>query len=119
MNTRIRNSKWVSVNSSFKRKLSQLYNGVNQEIYSAGVNKQKIDILDNCIIIFVQTKRSPLISVLSERYPELTLSVDWDLAIEYKRRLRENFEKQFGMSLITIFKDYDSASEHACTVIHL
>ncbi|HWO96575.1 MAG TPA: Na-translocating system protein MpsC family protein [Bacillus sp. (in: firmicutes)] len=107
------------MNSSFKKQLSQLYNEVNQEIYSAGVSRQKIDILDNRIVIFAQTKRSPLISVLSERYPELTSSVDGALSIEYKRRLKENFEKQFGMKVMTIFKDYDTKSEHACTVIYL
>ncbi|WP_078412123.1 Na-translocating system protein MpsC family protein [Priestia abyssalis] len=107
------------MNSSFKKQLSQLYNEVNQEIYSAGVSKQKIDIVDNRIVIFAQTKRSPLISVLSERYPELTLSVDGALAVEYKRRLKEKLEKQFGVKVTTIFKDYDPASEHACTVVYL
>lgn len=107
------------MSSSFKKQMSQLYNEVNQEIYSTGVNKQKIDILDNRIVIFAQTKRSPLISVLSERYPELTLSVDGALAVEYKRRLKEKFQEQFGMKVTTIIKDYDSASEHACTVIYL
>lgn len=107
------------VNSSFKRQLSQLYNDLNQEIYSTGVSQQKVDIHDNCIVIFAQTKRSPLISVLSKRYPELTISVDGALAMEYKLRLKEKFEKKFGMKVNTIFKDYDSTSEHACTVIYL
>lgn len=107
------------MNASFKKQLSQLYNEVNQEIYSTGVSKQKIDVVDNRIVIFAQTKRSPLISVLGERYPELTLSVDGALAMEYKRRLKEKFEKQFQLTVTTIFKDYDSASEHACTVIYL
>ncbi|GAA3324770.1 hypothetical protein GCM10020331_053950 [Ectobacillus funiculus] len=57
--------------------------------------------------------------MLSERYPELTLSVDGALAMEYKRRLKEKFEDQFGIKVTTIIKDYDSASEHACTVIYL
>lgn len=107
------------MDSSFKKQLSQLYNEVNQEIYSVGVSKQKIDIQDNRIVIFAQTKRSPLISVLSDRYSELTVSVDGALAREYKRRLQEKFEKQFGMKILTIFKDYDSIIEHACTVIYL
>ncbi|MCY8939839.1 Na-translocating system protein MpsC family protein [Peribacillus frigoritolerans] len=107
------------MNSSFKKQLSQLYNDINQEIYSAGVSKQTIDIQDNRIVIFAQTKRSPLISVLSERYSELTLSVDGALAMEYKLRLKENIEKRFGVKVNTIFKDYDSTSDHACTVIYL
>ncbi|MGM0877732.1 MAG: hypothetical protein ACQEWV_24080 [Bacillota bacterium] len=69
------------MNSSYKKQLSQLYNEVNQEIYSTGVSKQKIDIQDDRIVIFAQTKRSPLISVLSERYPELTLSVGFSRGI--------------------------------------
>lgn len=107
------------MSSSFKKQLSQLYNEVNQEIYSTGVNKQKIDILDNRIVIFAQTKRSPLISVLSGRYSELTASVDAALAMEYKYRLKEKFEERFGKKIVTIFKDYDAISEHACTVIYL
>ncbi|RPK01522.1 hypothetical protein FH5_02363 [Priestia endophytica] len=39
--------------------------------------------------------------------------------MEYKLRLKEKFEKKFGMKVNTIFKDYDSTSEHACTVIYL
>lgn len=107
------------MNQSLKKQLSQLYNEVNQEIYSTGVSKQKIDIQDDRIVIYAQTKRSPLISVLSERYPELTLSVDGALASEYKRRLKESFEKQFGLKVSNIFKDYDPISEHACTVIYI
>ncbi|MBT2755797.1 DUF2294 family protein [Mesobacillus foraminis] len=107
------------MSTSFKKRLSQLYNEVNQEIYSIGVSKQKIDMLDNRIVIFAQTKRSPLLSVLSGRFTELTASVDAALAVEYKHRLKEKFENQFGMNVITIFKDYDPASQHACTVIYL
>lgn len=107
------------MNISFKKQLSQLYNEVNQEIYSAGVSKQKIDIQENRIVIFAQTKRSPLISVLSKNYPEMALSVDGALASEYKRRLKKSVEKQFGVNIASIFKDYDPISEHACTVIYL
>lgn len=107
------------MNASFKKQLSQLYNEVNQEIYSTGVSKQKIDIAENRIVIFAETKRSPLISVLGKRYPELTLSVDGALAMEYKRRLKEHVEEQFGLTVTAIFKDYDASSQHACTVIYV
>ncbi|MEM1502517.1 Na-translocating system protein MpsC family protein [Domibacillus sp. 8LH] len=107
------------MNASFKKQLSQLYNEVNQEIYSTGVSKQKIDVVENRIVIFAQTKRSPLISALGRRYPELTLSVDGALAMEYKHSLKERIEEQFGLTVTAIFKDYDAVSQHACTVIYV
>jgi uncharacterized protein YbcI len=107
------------MNPNFKKQLAQLYNEINQEIYSSGVQKQKIDIVDNKIIIFAQAKRAPLLSVLSERFNELTLTVDAALSIEFKRKLKEKFETLFHLKVISIFKDYDPFTQTSCTIIYL
>jgi uncharacterized protein YbcI len=107
------------VTNSLKKDIAQLYNEINQEIFGLGVRKQRIEIIDNKIIIFGQHKRVPALAILEKRYHELILSVDAALVSEYKQRLREQIERMLHIKVVTILKDYDSGTEQACTVVYL
>lgn len=105
--------------ASFKKQLCQLYNRVYQEMFGLGVRKQRVEIFKDKIVIFAQHKRVPALFALSEKYKELTHSVDAALVTEFKRRLSEEFERQFNAKVTTVLKDYDPNTEEACTVIYL
>lgn len=109
----------VSSLYSLKKSLAQLYNQINQEMYGVGVREQKIEILDNKIIIFGQHKRVHALSILSEKYNSMALSVDAALICEFKERLKSQIEKLLNLSVATILKDYDPVTETAFTVIWL
>ncbi len=58
-----------------KKKIATLYTQISQEIFNVGVNTQKIDIIDNKILILAQSKRMPALEALSEEYRELVMSL--------------------------------------------
>ncbi|MFC4766738.1 Na-translocating system protein MpsC family protein [Effusibacillus consociatus] len=105
--------------TTFKKQLAHLFNQINQEMYGVGVKKQRIEIFDDKIIIFSQSKRVPALASISEKYPELTVTVDAALVGEYKARLKEQFQNMFSINVVAILKDYDPNTESACTVICL
>ncbi|OYD09112.1 Na-translocating system protein MpsC family protein [Paludifilum halophilum] len=105
--------------SVFKKELAQLNNQISQEMYRIGVKKQKIEILGDKIIIFTEQKRIQALTVLGEKYSELTFNVDAALVREFKIRLKDRLEEKFGLKVRTILKDYDPLSEAACIVIYL
>jgi uncharacterized protein YbcI len=105
--------------SNLKKDIAQLYNKVNQEIYGVGVKKQRIEISQNKLLIFAQSKRVPALEILSKSHLELTASVDAALITEYKKKFKEQIEEIFGLRVITILKDYDPLTENACTIVYL
>jgi hypothetical protein len=104
---------------SLKRQVAQVYNKISQEMYGVGVKKQKIEIIDDKIVIFSENKRIPALSVLRDKYSELTLSADAALIREYKIRLKEQLEKLLNLKVATILKDYCPETEAACVVVYL
>ena len=44
-----------SMTPNLKKQLAQIYSEVNQAIYISGVHQQKIEILENKILIYAQT----------------------------------------------------------------
>jgi Fe-S cluster biosynthesis and repair protein YggX len=77
---------------SLKRQVAQVYNKISQEMYGVGVKKQKIEIIDDKIVIFIR---------------------------EYKIRLKEQLEKLLNLKVATILKDYCPETEAACVVVYL
>ncbi|KIV53391.1 hypothetical protein TS65_08335 [Aneurinibacillus migulanus] len=102
----------------FKRRVTQLYNSVNQEMYGVGVRKQQIDVLEDKIVIYGEHKRVPGLTFLQGKFDDLTVHVHAALIKEFKSRLKEQMEKNFGLKVFAILKDYDPETELAVTVIH-
>ncbi|MGM0876959.1 MAG: Na-translocating system protein MpsC family protein [Bacillota bacterium] len=102
---------------SIKKKLATLYNEISKEIFSIGVHDQKIDIVDNKILILARTKRIPALDALSEEYSELVLSLDAALSSRYKKLLKEKLKLTFDVNVTSVFRDYDPDQGTACTVI--
>jgi uncharacterized protein YbcI len=102
----------------FKRRMSQLYNSVNQEMYGVGVRKQQIDIVEDKVVIYGEHKRVPALTVLKEKNLDLTTHVDATLIKEFKAKLKDQVEKTFNLKVLSILKDYDPETELAITVIY-
>ncbi|RSL32392.1 DUF2294 family protein [Salibacterium salarium] len=104
---------------SLRQTMAQIYNKVNQEMYGIGVRQQKVERMDDKIIIFGKHQRVPALSVIEEKYPQLTLSVDTTLITEFKERLQEEVYNQLDLEVATILKDFDPKTEEAVAVIYL
>lgn len=103
---------------ALKKSLAQLYNRVNQEIYGVGVKKQRIECLDDRVMIFAQHKRVQALQMLSRNFQTLTISVDSALIVEFKSLLKGYIEDALHIKVKTILKDYDPVTEEACTIIY-
>lgn len=102
---------------SFKKQLFILYNEINKEIYSMGVQSQKINIIENQVLILAKISRSPLFSMLGEEERGLVSSLDAVLTSKFKQRLKEKLESTFDLKVTALFKDYDPGTESSSTVI--
>ncbi|MFB5662839.1 Na-translocating system protein MpsC family protein [Alteribacillus sp. HJP-4] len=101
------------------RAVAQIYNKINQEMYGVGVRKQKVEIIDNKVIIFGEHQRVPALKAINEKYPQLTLSVDTTLIKEFKTKLKKEVEQQLEVKIKTVLKDFDPETEEAAAVIYL
>lgn len=100
-----------------KKKLATLFNETNKEIFSVGVHEQKIEILENKILILARTKRIPALDALSEEHSELVLALDSALSKRYKKLLKQKIESDFDIKISSLFRDYDPNKGISCTVI--
>lgn len=100
-----------------KKSVAQIYNRINQEFYDTGVVSQRINVLYDRIIIFAQHKRIPAFMALSKNYRELTAYADAALISEFKVKLKQEIENVTGHQVISVLKDYDTETEHACCVV--
>ncbi|MFZ4452595.1 Na-translocating system protein MpsC family protein [Salibacterium aidingense] len=104
---------------SQRQQIARLYNKVNQEMYGIGVRKQKVEMMEDKIVIFGQHQRVPALSVIDQKNPPLSLSVDTTLIEEFKSRLKKQLESELELQVKTILKDFDPETEEAAAVIYL
>jgi uncharacterized protein YbcI len=102
---------------SLKREIAQVYNRVNQEFYATGVRSQRVEVCDDRIIIFAKHKRVTAFKALSKNFQDLTIFADAALIIEFKEKFKQLIEDVTGLSVISVLKDYDPATEDAVCVI--
>ncbi|WP_018922813.1 Na-translocating system protein MpsC family protein [Salsuginibacillus kocurii] len=102
-----------------RQKVAQIYNQVNQKMYGTGVRAQKVELMDDKILIFGLHKRVPALEALDDNHKDLTRTVDATLIQEFKARLQNSLEKELNLPIRTILKDFDPASEDAAAVIYL
>ncbi|MFZ7101088.1 MAG: Na-translocating system protein MpsC family protein [Peptococcaceae bacterium] len=104
--------------ANLNQEIMKINNQVNQEVIGYGLERQKVYILDNLIVIIAKNKRVPALANLDNQGVS-TLEINYILLTAFKERLKELLEKQFGFKIVTILKDYDIATECAGTIIVL
>ncbi|SHF93124.1 Na-translocating system protein MpsC family protein [Ornithinibacillus halophilus] len=100
-----------------KKNVAQVYNKINQKFYATGVVSQRISVYNERIIIFAQHKRVPAFKALSKNFNELTTFADAALIKEFKVELKQEIQEVTGYKVISVLKDYDAETEHACCII--
>jgi hypothetical protein len=103
----------------FKQKLLKINNQVNQDLYGMGLMWQKIDIIEDRIIIVAGNKRIPALAKIDDKSAFTTRLMDLALLNEFKIRLREEFENNFPYKIKSVMKDYDPKAQLAATIIIL
>lgn len=100
-----------------KQEIVKIYNSINQEIFGIGIKSQRIEIAGDKVYIFATHKRIPALKILDAEHRSLTASVDMLVMEANKRMLKEQIEKQLGLEVRSVLKDYDPKSEFSGTMI--
>lgn len=101
----------------FKQEVIKINNQVNEEIYSRGLDWQKIDIIGDKIIIIALNRRISVLRHIDEKDAFTARLMDLALLNEFKIRFKKNFEDKFQLKIRTILKDYDPVNQLAGTII--
>ena len=102
-----------------KRQITKIYNNINQELFSAGVQSLHVTIVANKIIILAEHHRIPSLKVLDESYRDKTKEIDVLLGEIFKKRLKVELQQQMSLDIQLIFRDYDHLNEMVATLIVL
>lgn len=97
----------------------RVYNAVNQGISGVGVSRQRVDLLDDRILIVAEHQRIRALAALDDDRPDVTRMVDVALVDESKRRLLTQLRESLGLPVRVILKDYDPVTQLAATVVVL
>jgi uncharacterized protein YbcI len=102
---------------TFKQRLLVCHNKVNQSILGQGLQKQKVELLEDKAVITAINRRLPSLAVL-ESFDELSAkTMETALIIRLKEALKQELEKDLGAPVFTVLKDYDKYSETSVAVV--
>jgi uncharacterized protein YbcI len=102
-----------------KQELIRLNNEVNQEMFGVGLRRQRVDFLEDRILIMACNPRVKALSVFDSGGGFTARLMDLALLEEYKKRLRKVLEDRLGCRIRSLMKDYDPVEELAFTLIVL
>ncbi|HHV19236.1 MAG TPA: DUF2294 family protein [Thermoanaerobacterales bacterium] len=101
----------------FKQEIIKINNRVNEEMYSRGLDWQKIDIMGDKIIILALNRRISVLKHVDEKDAFTARLMDLALLNEFKVRFKKYFEDRFQLKIRTILKDYDPVNQLAGMMI--
>lgn len=101
----------------FKQEIMRINNKVNLGLYGQGLAWQKVEILQDKVLIIANNKRLHALSAIDQKDNLTTTLIDYGLLVEYKRRLKQELESNIKLKVLAVMKDYDPATEIAFTFI--
>ena len=102
-----------------KQELMRINNEVNQEMFGTGLRWQRVDLLDDRILLMARNPRVKALTVFDSGEGITGRLMDLALLEEYKKRLRKALEERLGFQIRSVLKDYDPAEELAFTLVVL
>lgn len=103
----------------FKQELIKDYNNINLKMFNTGVIRQKVDIIDNKIMILAVHKRIPSLKFLDGRDRFITRMADITIIDTFKEEIKKIIEEKYNIQVVSVLKDYDPYSEYSGTIIVL
>jgi hypothetical protein len=105
--------------SALKNDIMRLNNKVNMDLYGHGIKTQKVYLVhDEMIVIVADNKRISALAAL-DSCGYNTSGINLVLLNLFKKRLMEALHQELGLSIKSILKDYDNATQTAVTNIVL
>jgi uncharacterized protein YbcI len=104
---------------ALKQEILKVYNEINMKIYTVGVTRQKVDFVGNKILIVTVNHRVPILKLLDDLDRTSTRNISSILSERFKAEIKETFEREFQMNIVSILKDYDVKTEYSGTIVIL
>jgi hypothetical protein len=104
---------------TLKQEILKVYNEINMKIYTVGVTRQRVDFVGNKILIVTVNHRVPILKLLDELDRTSTRNLSNILSERFKAEIKETFEREFQMNIVSILKDYDVKTEYSGTIVIL
>lgn len=102
----------------FKQEIMKLHNAVNMAIFGQGLRWQKVELLQDKIIIFAHNKRVPALNSLDQTDRFTTRMMDLALLMQFKGLFKQELENFLSFAPVAVLKDYDPESEMSmCAVL--
>jgi len=100
----------------WKQEILRLYNRVNQDLAGSGVDRQRVHLTDEHIVIVAQHHRVPSLRTISSVDAALGRWADTAVVDATKARLADAL-RGLGVDVVSVLKDYDPEAELAATVV--
>ncbi|MDL2236077.1 Na-translocating system protein MpsC family protein [Christensenellaceae bacterium OttesenSCG-928-L17] len=100
----------------FKQEVMKLNNRVNMEVFNQGLHRQKVDIIQDKILITAHNNRVKVLSVVDKYDMDTTRRMDLALIKEFKERFILYMLEDLGVTVLTHMKDYDPKLELSLSV---
>lgn len=102
-----------------KQLILRLYNSTNQAVWGTGVQRQRVDLLGDRILVVAVHQRVPALAALDPSRRDLTRQVDVALVDHYKALFSEALEESLGVDVRAVLKDYDPDTQLSSTLVVL
>jgi len=100
----------------FKQEIMKVNNWVNMEVFNQGLKNQKVEIIQDKVLIIAHNNRVKVLSVVDEKDTVATRMLDLALIMEFKKRFMRAMEEHFGIQILTHMKDYEPKLELSVSV---
>jgi hypothetical protein len=104
---------------TLKQEILKVYNEINMKIYTVGITRQKVDFVGNKIIIVAVNHRVPILKQLDDLDRASSRNISGIISEHFKEEIKETFEREFQIKIVSILKDYDVKTEYSGTIVIL
>jgi len=100
----------------FKQEIIRINNRVNIEVFGQGLKSQRVEILNDKILIIAHNTRVKILSMVDRTDNFTTKIMDIALIMEFKERFIAALEESLGIKALAHLKDYDPKTEISVSV---
>lgn len=101
----------------FKQEIMKVNNAVNMEVFAQGLKHQKVEVLQDKVLIVAHNNRVKVLSVAEKKDAMTTRMLDIALINEFKERFLVALEEHFeNIKVLSHMKDYDPKLEISISV---
>jgi hypothetical protein len=100
----------------FKQVVMKINNKANIEVFGQGLAAQRLEIINDKILIIAHNKRAKVLSTIDHKNSLTSRLSDMALITEFKQLFIMYMREELGIRVLTHLKDYDPAYQLSVSV---